>query len=510
MEIRFKELKLTNFKNHQDLSLNFGELTQITGDNRKGKTSISEAISYLLYGVDTFGSKLDPSPTTYEADSTEVSLALTVDGAEHTLTRELKKGKTSFTSDEVPVKATEFNDFVESYFEKDLFLSLFNPLHFFTLHWEEQRSMILQYSTPPANKEVFKELPAAQGDKLAELVKKKSLDDLEKQHKKSKTQLEKEHIAAQSRTKTLKEQLQDQKQKIDDAGVTYEDLEKLKTSKAELEGKIKVADEKPAAAAENNKAYDKIKADLNMAQYEVDRSKEQWPSVRDEEIQDTCNSCGQKLTDAALFTATDSKNKRKEDYKAKHSALAQKRDELKEKLAGLTYIDATEASQRVRELEKELDAVISQKNAINEYAAVSKKVQEAEKSEKEKLANYKESVFILDAIKAFRAKEAELQVQKVQGLFTSISVQLFRELKNGDRKPHFEIAMDGKEYSKLSLSEKIVAGLELREVLSEQSEITAPCFVDNSESITSFKEPSGQLIVLRVVKDKELEVSVNG
>jgi hypothetical protein len=140
------------------------------------------------------------------------------------------------------------------------------------------------------------------------------------------------------------------------------------------------------------------------------------------------------------------------------------------------------------------------------HSQLAEKVAEAESVEKKTHASLKESVFILDAIKSFRAKEAELQGEKVQALFTTLSVRLFEEQKNGEIKPTFVIQMDGKDFNKLSLSESIRAGLELREVLSEQSEVIAPTFIDNCESITKFKGPSGQLIMSTVVAGQELEV----
>lgn len=90
MQIEFKSLKLQNFKSHQDLTVNFGERTVITGDNAKGKSTIPEAITWLLYGTDTLGSKLDPSPITYEADETMVSLLMDIDGTELLLGRDRK------------------------------------------------------------------------------------------------------------------------------------------------------------------------------------------------------------------------------------------------------------------------------------------------------------------------------------------------------------------------------------------------------------------------------------
>ncbi|MDT2237466.1 hypothetical protein P7H19_15965 [Paenibacillus larvae] len=38
MEIKFKTLTLHNFKSHRDLTVEFGDLTKITGENTKGKS----------------------------------------------------------------------------------------------------------------------------------------------------------------------------------------------------------------------------------------------------------------------------------------------------------------------------------------------------------------------------------------------------------------------------------------------------------------------------------------
>lgn len=499
MNIRFKDLKITNFKSHKDLTINFGEVTKILGDNREGKSTIVETPVWLLYGTDTFGSKLDPTPVTYEADATEVIMIINVDGKDTVIGRELKKGKTKYYIDDVPKKATEFDEFVKGLFDKDLFLSLFNPNYFYTLHWEKQRSMVLSYVMAPSNKEVFKELPETQAETLAELVKKKSLDDLDKMHRERKTKLDKELIAAQSRTKTLKEQL-------DQSDPVEGDLESLEADKVKLTDAIAEADKLPAKAYKNNQVYQSKKHELDMLQEQVERSKERWLPLRDEVIKDTCRTCEQPLKEESLIAVEEDKNRRKNEYKKQHKELVAKRDAMKEELSKLSLMNAEEERQKVRQLEDARDAIVNSINKLNQQVRMKEQIDQAAKDETDKLTNLKESIFIIDAIKDFRAKEADIQVQKVQGLFTSLSIQLFKEQKNGEQKPHFEIKMDGKEYSKLSLSEKIVAGLELREVLSEQSEIVTPCFVDNSESITKFKEPSGQLIVVRVVEGERLTI----
>ncbi|MCY9716916.1 AAA family ATPase, partial [Paenibacillus larvae] len=87
MEIKFKTLFLHNFKSHRDLTVNFGEMTKITGENTKGKSSILEAIPWLFYSVDVLGSKSDPTPINYEYDHTLVKLHFVVDEKDVLLSR---------------------------------------------------------------------------------------------------------------------------------------------------------------------------------------------------------------------------------------------------------------------------------------------------------------------------------------------------------------------------------------------------------------------------------------
>lgn len=498
MQIKFKTLELTNFKSHQELTVNFGERTDILGDNGEGKSTIPESITFLLYGTDVLGSKLDPSPLTYDADTTMVSLLLEIDEKELLLGRELKKGKQIYYINEVPSKATEFNAILEELFDKDLFLSLFNPNYFFTLHWEKQRAMVLQYVTAPANKEVFAELPKAQADKLSKLVKKHSLDDLDKIHRSNKTKLDKQYIAAESRTKTLKGQLENYKQLVP--------LESLNVEKAQFEKKRNEAEKIVDAAGDTNYKINELNSKINALTDQIDRGREQHAAMKNRQIQQNCFSCGQELTEVAKANAQASIDANAKEIAKTVNPLIKERKALREELSRLEPIDVSEQMEIARKAYEKLEPIKREIEKHSEFEAMKKYVEEAAANEKATLESLNESIFILDSIKDFHAKEAELQAKKVQDLFENLSINLFKIQKNSDIKPDFEIAMDGKGYKKLSLSESIRAGLELRDVLSEQSNVIVPCFIDNAESITKFKEPNGQLIICRVVAGKELEV----
>lgn len=498
MEIKFKTLSLKNFKSHQDLTVNFGERTEIAGDNGLGKSSVGEAITFLVYGTDLLGSKIDPTPITYESDETLVSLLLQIDTKDLLLGRGLKKGKTTYYVNEVPSKAGEFNELVDSLFDKELFLSLFNPSFFPSLHWEKQRAMILQYVSAPVSKEVLKHLPEAQGKVLGEGLKKYTLDDLEKIHKENKNKKDKAYIAAQSRTKTLKEQLEEQAPTVPLESLKAE-LSQFKKQREEIE---KVTDAAADKSGRINVLQNQIKALLD----EREGMKHEFKFLKAEKLEDTCRVCKQPLQGEAVQAAEEEKEKRIRDFKARYDEVVSRRKELEDELSQLDYIDISEQLEKAREIQAKIEPIEREMDKYNYFKNAQAQVEQAEKQEKEVLESLNNSIFILDSIKAFLAKEAELQAEKVQALFETLSIKLFEQLKNGEMKPTFEIEMDGKPYRKLSLSEGIRAGLELREVLSKQSNLIAPVFVDNAESITKFKEPTGQLITSRVVAGQALKI----
>lgn len=500
MKIDFKQLTLQNFKSHRDLIVNFGELTQITADNAKGKSSILEAVTYVFYGTDALGSKMDPTPITYAADESLVQVLFTVDEKPVLLGRALRNGKAQYYINEVPKKAGEFNELVEQLFDKNLFMSLYNPNYFFTLHKDEQRATLMKYVLAPPNKEVLKQLPELQGKKLAELLKKQSIEDIFSKNKENKLLKDKEYIRAQNKTKTLKEQLEHYSNGVNAP------LDSLKVELAQVDKQVREKESLMDAAVEKNQVYNKCQSEIRAIQDQIDMSKERWPMLKNEVIEDTCKTCQRPLDEESVKAVETDKEKRIEEYKANHSELIKQRDKLKEQLNDLDYIDISELREEIKELDLKGQPLREAVRSYAEIERIQKQIDEAVQAETTTLESLNESIFILDSIKAFKAKEAEIQAEKVQDLFETLSIRLFETQKNGEIKNTFEIEMDGKPYRKLSLSEGIRAGLELREVLSKQSEVIAPVFVDNAESITKFKEPTGQLITSRVVAGQELKV----
>ncbi|WP_339273570.1 ATPase [Paenibacillus sp. FSL W8-0426] len=518
--VRLIETEVINFAGLRHQKVEYGDITRISGKNGQGKTSIGTTPVWTLYGTDLFGNKYNPSPTNYEFDRVFASTILQVDGMPIKFAREIsEKGTNSFYINDVPAKAKEFEAAVAELFDKDEFLSFYNPVYFFGRHWTKQREQIMKYTTPPAKKEVFQEMsrtdpeqnpkeitlnPAAV--KLDELMKKHTLDDLQKIHggtggKKSK--LEKEHIAAQSRTKTLKEQL-DRLPQLD------RDAEEIRLDSAELLEQIKTLYEPIDAAEGTNQKLSDLKLQIESAKARVAAAKDRYMEAYNEPIEDTCPTCNRLLDDDSVKAVTDAKENKKKLLRAEHEQLVKERNELEAKAAEIQPVDLVEQWRLLREAESQRDALEDLLAAEKRRSSLAAEVEDAKQAEADTLASLKESVFILDAIKAYRAKEAELQASKVQSLFTRLSIRLFKYVKSsGSYEPDFSIQMDGKDYLALSTGERIEAGLELTEVLFKQSELIVPTFIDNIESYTGRVAVYDQLITGRVVEGQELRIETD-
>lgn len=515
---RFIRQSLVNFAGLQGETLvEYGDITKLSGKNGEGKTSIGTGPVWTFYGTDINGSKYNPSPTTYEFDRVYAALTLEVDGEQVEFAREIdEKGKNALFINSVPVKAKEYEEAVAALFDKEDFLAMYNPVFFFTQHWTKQREQILKYSVPPAKNEVLKEMSRTSPDekakdtklnpaaaKLDELMKKHSLDDLQKIHGGTggqKSKLEKQHIAAQSRTKTLQEQL-DRLPDLD------KDTVSIKAESEMLLDKIQTINEKIKAANDINQKRNAIQSALTASRQQVESAKARYMKVYNEPIEDTCPSCKRPLDDEAVKAVTDSKEKQKEALREEHADLVAKRKKLEAEFAEIEEIDISELWKEMRELEQKRDELEDSIHAQANRQRLEDEVASARKAEADTLANLKESIFILDAIKAYRAKEAELQAAKVQSLFTRLKIRLFKFVKtSGEYEPDFSIQMDGKDYSTLSTGERIAAGLELIEVLHKQSGLIVPTFIDGIGEYTGDIAVYDQVITARAVKGQKLKI----
>ena len=169
-EIKIKRLALENFKCHKSLKLDFeGGNASIYGDNASGKTSIYDALTWLLFGKDSQGNgekniEIKPLDVNGEVKDhlavTAVEAVLDVNGEEVTLRRTYKEvwttkrgssqasydGNTSdYYVDGVPCKRNAFQDKVNELVDEDTFRMLTSVSHFANgISWQERRAVLFK------------------------------------------------------------------------------------------------------------------------------------------------------------------------------------------------------------------------------------------------------------------------------------------------------------------------------------------------------------------------------
>lgn len=189
-KIIFKSLSLLNFKGIRNLHVSFGEnLTVISGRNAAGKTSIADAIMWVLFDVGYDGNKLEPK--TFDKNHEiikeiphEAELTLLVDGDQIVLKRTLTdswKGSKCMNTykyyvDGDVTTAGDFKKVVEDICPDSVFRLISSATNFCSLPWQKQRELLESLADQYTSQDI------TQGDErfdfVVEELKKKTIADL--------------------------------------------------------------------------------------------------------------------------------------------------------------------------------------------------------------------------------------------------------------------------------------------------------------------------------------------
>lgn len=180
-DIRIKKLSLRNFKCHSSLVLELdGRNATIYGDNATGKSSIYDALVWLLFGRDSHGNGeknieikplgTDGSVLDHNAE-TEVEAVFTTEEGEISLRRTLKEvwvskrgvsetvfdgNSSEYFVDGVPVKKFAFVEKVNELVEEDMFKLLTSVSHFAdVISWQDRRAVLFSVAGVKGDAEIM-------------------------------------------------------------------------------------------------------------------------------------------------------------------------------------------------------------------------------------------------------------------------------------------------------------------------------------------------------------------
>lgn len=175
-KIKLNHLKIENFKGIKTLDIDFGDVTVISGKNASGKTTISDAFSWLLFDKDSTGSStfaIRPKDAAgRDIDNLEIKVegTLDVDGETITLTKVQKqkwtkhRGSTAptfegnvneFQVNGFPAKKSEYESQIHLLIDESLFKLITNPRTFAAMKWQDQRKTLMEFVSEITDEDVL-------------------------------------------------------------------------------------------------------------------------------------------------------------------------------------------------------------------------------------------------------------------------------------------------------------------------------------------------------------------
>ena len=593
-------MRLAGFKSFSEpTELTFGNPTVITGGNGRGKTSIADAIAYVVTGLPFFAERNIDRLHSETDPELFVTLRFVDDkGAAHELTRSHKGSRTGIVYDGQELRQL---DLTEMFGEKDVFLSIFNPLYFIEELGDEGKNLLQRYLPMIPQEKVLAKLVEPIREKLpAETL--LSPEGRVKQLRKDIRELESTVIYLQGqqdliqsqKTKSKRAELDAKREALIAEKDALETKRYTGIDKAELESELTDLSAQYSELFNDdgdNSELDELDKQLyEQTQKLAARSASDYESKFTQAIADAssrvkalaakynaevsagkaivpgfvCPTCRRAVTEADVpmvrkafqqsisgivaegkeqraqleeLKAMDAESqatfeKFKEEDVAKlqqdvreltekrgrlldssRGASAQKRaqlEELRGKMQTLTsdleygkltpeeYDRLKACGEEIHKLEAELSAL--QSTALPDEAEIEARIKAAQ----EKITELKGFV---SCLLLYIAKRVELTLAELK--MNRVSISLYDVVKStGEVKDVFRFEYNGRRYDRLSLSEKIRAGMEVSELMKRLTGRNYPVFVDNMESVDDLNNvrPTGQVLMAKCVSRTELNV----
>ncbi|AGK98191.1 AAA family ATPase [Clostridium pasteurianum] len=557
MQVNINKIAIKGFKGYVDeCEFVLGKRTLVSGDNGLGKSSIGEAIAWAITGCDINGNEKATARLVNDKKPklTEVVLDLEIDGTPQTLIRRKKGSSNEIYLNDVKVANNDISR--DLYKSKDVFLSILNPYYFPNLAPKDAKNLLSSILKPISKEDIFAEL----GDFLKEKLEKNKFRTPETflTDKRAELKDQEENIIflegviegakpidiperksfADTELKNLREQLKSLESVSKDPN--FDRLERKKRD-LELELLKGYLDIKPIEGTK----WLRAEKDSLLKRF---RDIEAKTSNIGKNVV-TCDNCGNEIDLNATLKVSlekelnevkaegiakkkeiDELEKENEITKAENMKVVQEWEiglkyqieTIQKEISNLAAEKSKEEESRkekitsikakVLELDEEERRIFAHNSNIEALEKQNEKIKHDIEKSKREIENSKlkiaELKVAIDAGKQYNSIKLKKQTEIIGKYLDKVELQFEKLTKDGELKDDFKILYEGREFNKLSNAEKIKAGLEMSNFVSNMMDLHFPVFIDNAESITVIQELDTQMIMAKVVEGQELKVEV--
>lgn len=356
MNIKILKLNMNNFKGIKEQTIEFGDITNIYGENATGKTTVFDAFTWLLFDKDSSNKKdfniktLDKEGQSFHGLEHSVEGTLQIDerilDLKKVLTERWIKQRgaadkifsgheTTYWVNEVPVKKSEYQEVINSLVDENIFKLITNPLFFNqNLSWQDRRKTLLEIVGDISNEDVINSNEGL--ERLLVLLEDRSLDQFKAMISSKKKKLNDEIKTIPIRIDELSRSIPILDEKID-----YDSIEiEKKTLQKDIEEIEKDLVDQRKIAIDMMESFKHKQAVISLKKSELNH-------VKDEIIRNSCEEIN--------------------DLKYKESALESKVSRLQREVKDLE-LSISQDSEQIERINATLTILRS------EYSEISKEV----------------------------------------------------------------------------------------------------------------------------------------
>ena len=592
-QFQITSMSISGFKSYEKpTELTFGDPTVITGGNGRGKTSIADAIAFAVTGLPFFGERgLDRLHNEKNPDVTIQMRFVDENGITHELTRIRRNNDMSIYYDGHTIRQLDLTDL---FGERDVFLSILNPLYFIEELGTNGKNLLERYLPFIPQETILAQLPSAVQASLKDEVilspdaylkgRRAEIRELEERitylggQKDLAATQEKQYETMQVEFSEGITALQNEIEALAEKQFAGLDTAKMQERLVELSQRYdEMARDERGDTVQRQKELHALREKIVCRQAEQYQSKFTEPLAEiSAKVNDLgvrykresvaykafhagmdCPTCHRRVTEETLpevqaalkktiselyAAGTEQKGQLTElqemDKKAKETFEAFKeadlhkwaedaaelerrcaeqsetgsqaaeslRSEIQNLTAELEYGNLTQAEyDRLRECREQCRELEAKLSALNEMASAQTPDFDCEIREaQEAIGKIKRT---MTNVISYVSKRAELTFSQLK--MNRVEISLYDVVKStGEVKDTFKFTYSGRRYDRLSLSEKIRAGMEVSELIKRLTGRNYPVFVDNMESVDDLANvrPTGQIIMAKCVSNAPLQV----
>ena len=592
-QFQITSLMLSGFKSYEGpTELVFGNPTVITGGNGRGKSSIADAIAFAVTGCPFFGERgIDRLHNENNPDVAIRMCFVDETGTLHELNRTRRKNRMTITYDGYEIRQLDLADL---FGERDVFLSIFNPLYFIEELGEDGKKLLERYLPTIPHETVLSQL----SEPVREHLKNETILSPEGSLKRCREEIrgleeritylrgQKDLAASQGESHEQAEQeltlqadtLREEIAELEQRQFSGMDVSDMQERLVELSGRYE------EAARDERTDTSKLREQIQTLREKIARREgEQYQSKFTEALAEAsarvkdlgvryqrenaaykafhagmeCPACHRSVTEQSLpevqaalkkvlselYAAGSEQRAQLIELQEMDKKAADTFAQFKEDDLGKWAAEAAEMEQRCASLAEQasaeterLRAEIQTLTADLEYGNLSQSEYDHLGTCREELRQSEAKIAALQTMTAaqlpdfdreiaqanssiaeikrkmanviaYISKRAELTFSQLK--MNRVEISLYDVVKStGEVKDTFKFQYGGRRYDRLSLSEKIRAGMEVSELMKRLTGRNYPVFVDNMESVDDLANvrPTGQIIMAKCVSGAALQV----